>query len=393
MRLSVVAGCLCALIASTIVVIALVSPRMTSTVAAVHDIAKPAADEGYPPISPTGPHPKAVVDETDYDFGRMEVGEEQSHVFTIRNEGEAPLIIFKGPTTCQCTISDVESGAKAPGESAQVTLTWKPTIEAEQFSKGAEIRTNDPQNKKINFRILGIVASRLVILPSINWEAPDVQEGSLTQISGAVLSRVIDEFEILGIASKSPLVSAEAFPLAPEKLETQKGLCGYEIRVSIKPDMPVGGFKFPLTIKTDIPQRDSQGEPNQTMEVDVLVSGHRRGPIKVIGKEWIEEKMAIAMGTFESSAGKKVILPLFVRGASEELLLTEPPQCEPADLKVTLERDEKSKGTHVHYFLGVEYPAGAPRAHFSQESPAKIKLRMNLPGAEEIDLAVYLNAY
>ena len=63
----------------------------------------------------------AVVDETDYDFGRMEVGEEQSHVFTIRNEGEAPLVIVKGPTTCQCTISDVETGTKAPGESAKVT--------------------------------------------------------------------------------------------------------------------------------------------------------------------------------------------------------------------------------------------------------------------------------
>ncbi len=392
MRLSVVAGCLCALIVSTIVVIALVSPRMMSTVAAVSKAVTP-VDDGYPAIAPTGPYPKAVVDETDYDFGRMEVGEERSHVFTIRNEGEAPLELAKGPTTCQCTISDVEAGAKAPGESAKITLTWKPTIEAEQFGKGAEIRTNDPQNKKINFRILGIVASRLVILPSRDWEAPDVQEGTVTQISGAILSRVIDHFEILGIESKSPLVSAEALPPNPEKLESQKGLCGYEIRVSIKPEMPVGAFKFPLTIKTDIPQRDSQGELNKTMEVEVLISGHRRGPIKVVGKEWIEDRMAIAMGSFDASAGKKVTLSLFVRGASDDLQLTEPPLCEPADLKVTLVRDEKSKGTHMHYLLGIEYPAGAPRAHHPQDSPAKIKLRMNHPGAEEIDLAVYMSAF
>jgi hypothetical protein len=392
MRLSVVAGCLCALIVSTIVVVALVSPRMTSTVAAVSNAVKP-VDDGHPPISPTGPYPKAVVDETDYDFGRMEVGEEQSHVFTIRNEGEAPLVIVKGKTTCQCTISEVESGAKAPGESVKVTLTWKPTVEAEQFGKGADIFTNDPQNETIHLRILGIVAARLLTLPSKNWEAPDVQEGAPTEISGALMSPVVDKFEIVGFESKSPLVSAKAIPLTPEKLEPRKGLCGYEIRVSIRPEMPVGEFKIPLTIKTDLLQRDSQGELKKPIEIDVLISGHRRGPIKVIGKEWIEDRMAIAMGSFEASAGKKVTLPLFVRGSSEDLQLTEPPLCEPADLKVTLERDEKSKGTHMRYLLSVEYPAGAPRARYPEESPAKVRLRMNHPGAEEIDFAVYFNAF
>src|SRR5437763_1183339 len=80
-----------------------------------------------------------------------------------------------------------------------------------------------------------------------NWEAPDVQEGAPTQISGAILSPVVDQFEILGFESKSSLVSAEAIPLSPERLAPHKGLCGYEIRVSIKPEMPVGGFKIPLT--------------------------------------------------------------------------------------------------------------------------------------------------
>src|SRR5258707_1379935 len=57
-------------------------------------------------ISPTGPYPKAVV-EANYDFGRMEVGEERSHVYTIRNEGEAVLKIVNVGTTCQCTVSDM----------------------------------------------------------------------------------------------------------------------------------------------------------------------------------------------------------------------------------------------------------------------------------------------
>jgi hypothetical protein len=357
----------------------------------VKNIATP--DDGHPPISPTAPYPKAVVDDTDYDFGRMEVGEEQSHVFTIRNEGQAPLVIVKGPTTCQCTISDVETGTKAPGESAKVTLTWKPAAEAEQFGKGADIFTNDPEHTTIHLRILGMVAARLITLPSKNWEVRDVKDDAPIQVIGGVLSKVVDKFEIVGFESKSPLVSAEAVPLSSDRLGPHQALCGYEIRVSIKPEMPVGEFKIPLTIKTDILQRDSQGELKKPIEIDVLITGHRRGPIKIVGREWIEDQMAIAMGTFDASAGRKLTLPLFIRGASEDLQLTEPPLCEPSELKVTLERDEKSKGSHARFLLGVEYPAGAPRASYKEDKPARIKLRLNHPGAEELDLAVYFNAY
>src|SRR6516225_9403842 len=60
-------------------------------------------------ISPQGPYPKVVVD-ADFDFGRMEVNEERSHVFTIQNAGEAPLIFEYKGTTCQCTVADKKEG-------------------------------------------------------------------------------------------------------------------------------------------------------------------------------------------------------------------------------------------------------------------------------------------
>ncbi len=109
------------------------------------------------PISPTGPYPKAVVD-ADFNFGRMEVGEEREHVFTIRNEGEAPLLFKNDGTTCQCTVSDMEKGETrelAPGESFDIKLTWKPIVHVEMFSKGANFATNDPDHKKIFLQLMG----------------------------------------------------------------------------------------------------------------------------------------------------------------------------------------------------------------------------------------------
>jgi hypothetical protein len=392
MKLGAIIGGLLALIVSTAAVVAIMSPRVTATRQLVTNITKP-VDDGHPSVSPTAPWPKAFMDETEYDFGRMEVGEEQFHEFIIENRGDAPLIIKQGPSTCQCTVSQLETGELAPGASAKVTLKWKPTAETDQFGKGADLWTNDPKYRTIHLRILGIVAARVITVPSKNWEVPDIQEGVPGEIGGGVLSPVVDKFSIVGFESKSPLVSAEAFPLSEERLAPHKGLCGYEIRVSVKPEMPVGAFKFPLTIKTDLLQRDSQGELTKPMDIDVLISGHRRGPIKVIGTEWIEDRMGVAMGSFDAAVGKKVTLPLFVHGATENMKLTEPPVCDPPALKVTLARDEKSKGPHARFLLGVEYPAGSPRAHYTDEKPATVKLRLNQPGAEEFDLTVYFNAY
>src|SRR5689334_21555935 len=52
----------------------------------------------------SAPQPKAVIEETEFKFDCMEVGEERSHAFVIRNEGQAPLEVVAGPTTCQCTV-------------------------------------------------------------------------------------------------------------------------------------------------------------------------------------------------------------------------------------------------------------------------------------------------
>ncbi|MCG8583169.1 MAG: DUF1573 domain-containing protein, partial [Pirellulales bacterium] len=60
------------------------------------------------PLPPAdGPQPKAVAVEPSFDFGSMMGGDKGRHEFVIRNDGEYPLQLAKGKTSCKCTISDL----------------------------------------------------------------------------------------------------------------------------------------------------------------------------------------------------------------------------------------------------------------------------------------------
>jgi hypothetical protein len=401
MRVGVVIAGVCAVILSTYFVVALLSPPKP-VVEAKRDVPEtaivPTAGDDFPPLAKAPPYPRAVVDEKEHDFGRMEVAEEKSHAFTIRNDGEAPLLLVKGPTTCQCTVSDLETGELAVGKSAKITLKWKPAAQAEQFSKGADIRTNDPENRTIHLRILGMVTPRLVTAPETTWESPDLLEREPTTFTGAVLSPIAESFQIAALECPSPLISADAVPLNRQQLAAKHGRSGYMIRVTVSPDIPIGPFTFPLKIKTDLPARRVDGTlSDELMEMEVLLTGHRRGPIRILGGSgWDEKNMAVILGSFDVGVGKKVSLPMFVRGeGAGEFHLVEPPACEPAALQVTIEQDGQpsSTGKVGRFRLNVGYPPGSPKANHRSDNPGKIRLRTSLPDAPVIDLLVYFAAY
>src|SRR3990172_2361335 len=82
--------------------------------------------EPPPPISPAGPYPKVVTGERVFEFGTMAKNEMRKHKFTLRNEGQAKLLLSKGPTNCRCTITELAQREIAPGSSTEVELSWTP---------------------------------------------------------------------------------------------------------------------------------------------------------------------------------------------------------------------------------------------------------------------------
>ncbi|MGQ0634193.1 MAG: DUF1573 domain-containing protein [Planctomycetaceae bacterium] len=337
-----------------------------------------------------GAQPVAVFDQTEFEFGNMEVGEERSHEFTIRNEGEAPLKIKQGRTECKCTISDLDKLKEIPaGGSATVTLTWKPVAEAESFVKGAEVLTNDPQRPSIVLRIQGHVLATLMAAPEGDWHFPEVAESGETPLQHIIGSPVHESFNVVEIVCANPAVKAEAVPLSKIEALQSRLKSGYAIQVRLQPLLPVGVFRIPLTIKTDLP-RDEESNA----EITVYLSGNRRGPLRIMGREWVEEQSSLLLGNFSAQEGKKVKLLLIVPQDPPGGLQFSEMERDPPELNVALERDETYKGAGgKRYHLLVAYPAKSPRTLRGEFNPGRIKLNTNHPQAPTLQLSVFFNAH
>lgn len=74
--------------------------------------------------APTGPVAKFNFTEKEFDFGEITEGDKVTHVFNYTNTGEVPLTITNVRTTCGCTAPNWSREPLAPGESAELTVTF-----------------------------------------------------------------------------------------------------------------------------------------------------------------------------------------------------------------------------------------------------------------------------
>ncbi|MBS0266937.1 MAG: DUF1573 domain-containing protein [Planctomycetes bacterium] len=346
----------------------------------------------------SGPQPEVLVSEFEWQFGSMALGETRSHDFIFTNRGKGPLTIKMGETTCQCTYGDLKAGEQRvipPGSSETIKLTWKPTGATDYFSKGAEILTDDPKQPSINLRVTGKVAEQVTVFPGIEWECPEIFESKSVVCRGGLLSTILDSFNVTSVEARGKPLKFEVLPMTPEQLDdSRKSKSGYEIRVTIPPDMDMGAFRFPVHIKTDVPSiTEAEGDSGKFVEFDVTVMGVRKGPITFAGPHWLDEKMAVSLGQFELAKGREVSVPMFIRNPpAEGFKLTKPPEVTPSDLKVEIIPDDRGQGKALRCVLKVSYPASGPRVDHQSLNPGRIHLSTNHPGAPEIDLIVYLSS-
>ncbi|APZ96815.1 DUF1573 domain-containing protein [Fuerstiella marisgermanici] len=359
--------------------------------------AKPLPEPGAPeeaerPVaSENGPWPKAVAEELEFDFGRMVVGGEQDHVFTIENEGEADLELLEGEPTCKCTKFELSRRIVPPGESAELTIRWVGKFKDANFAHGGRIYTNDPELPEFGVRVVGIVDQSFDILPTDVWNVPTSIGDGGTKVEGYILSRVFEDFEITDFKCDSPDFETTVTKLTPERiegLEMRDGvLSGYEVAVSVKPDMKPGLIESKLHLTMD------KGDGEATIELHA----QKDGPIRILpqpGVSWSAERNGLGLGRFRATDGRKASLILLVDHTDfeDELEFTSI-ESHPTFVNVELDSSKAGTGKRRRYTLNVSIPPGIPAMTRNRDDPATIKIQTNHPSGQSIDIKASFVAF
>ena len=84
-----------------------------------------------------------VEGDVTFDFGDIkEADGPVTHVFKIKNTGEAPLVVTKVVASCGCTSPDWTKEPIAPGKNGEVKVTFDPTGRPNTFAKTISIYSN-----------------------------------------------------------------------------------------------------------------------------------------------------------------------------------------------------------------------------------------------------------
>jgi len=359
---------------------------------------KPAPTVEDLPLPKSGPYGKAEIEESEFNFGTRLVGTNDEHTFPIRNVGEGELKFKLGKPSCQCTGVEVfkangdlvpeGEGSLAPGESINVLIKWKMVARLEKFRHGAPLFTTDPEQRKIQLSITGMVDSPFHLSPEGVWDFGEMSSTEPSTAEGTLASSVYDHFTLLEEPRDNPQVKVTWETADAEAIRARGGKFGYKIKVEANPAVAVGLFRESIKLK-------AVGDPETDGQIiEFTVTGHRSGPIEVRGvvggAGFNVNSNRLVFQDFPATSGKTVKMTVFVKHFDEELVLK---SVEPDDTryKVRLLEGGKTLGKSKSYQLEVEIPPGPPGKHRDEDGDVLI-LHLNHPEAPDFRLILDYNA-
>jgi hypothetical protein len=186
--------------------------------------------------------PRAVLGDALYDFGTVKQGTTLSHTISLRNAGEAPLVI----ETIASSLPTLSIRAKriiAPAEEATITLELDTGGLSGEVRDDVIVHTNDPKAPRLSFRIQGQVHSAFQILPrpmialsAFRWEA-ETKAGGVT-----IVNQEESPLEILGKRVEGNHFTVDLTPIEQGRR--------YQLAVRLLPTAPAGHANGRITLST-----------------------------------------------------------------------------------------------------------------------------------------------
>ncbi len=105
---------------------------------------------------PTGA-PRIQVEPESFDFGKAQPGRTLRKEFTIRNFGDAALVIEGVSTTCGCTAAISAQSRVEPGGRTSLRVTFETRSFSGKVERHVLIRSNDPKTPLLQVRVSATV--------------------------------------------------------------------------------------------------------------------------------------------------------------------------------------------------------------------------------------------
>jgi hypothetical protein len=341
--------------------------------------AKPAGGNS----APQGPR-AVVVNGERFDFGSMDRFGKGTHEFLIKNEGDAPLELTLGKTTCKCTISDLADNNLAPGETTSVTLEWTVKTGDPQFEQSAEILTNDPSHNPVSVSIYGAVIDTLKAEePQITLNELSANESTTVRMRvfayKAPELKVVDHQWVKAELADHFQVAFE--PLTEEELRAKKATAGTAVVVKVLPGLPLGQLSQVLKVTFDIPDHDP---------LEIPLFGSVVSDVSIAGPGVTPARLLVNLGTVQSGTAVKRTAYIMFKGPHREgaqlaLASVTPEQ----EIQATLGEALRDNPKVDRYPLTIELPATlAPIARAADENYAQIKITTSHPQVKELVVKV-----
>jgi len=103
------------------------------------------------------PAPRIRVEPEAFDFGKTLPGKTLRKEFTLRNFGDAELVIEGVSTTCGCTAAITAKTRLEAGGSTQLQVTLETRSYSGKLERQVLVRSNDPKTPLLSVRVSATV--------------------------------------------------------------------------------------------------------------------------------------------------------------------------------------------------------------------------------------------
>ncbi|MGE0822478.1 MAG: DUF1573 domain-containing protein [Candidatus Binatia bacterium] len=212
------------------------------------------------------PAPRIAFQESVYDFGKVEQGDQVNHLFHFTNQGDRDLRIEAVKTSCGCTAAVISSEVIPPGKEGTISATFDTSKFFGEKVKTVTVHSNDPTQPVVTLTLQGEIAV------DVSAEPAQVYLGKIRRGAGAthsveLLADASKNITITDVTTDSPLVSLRTVALEKD------GRKGKKLFVSLRKDAPLGRVSTEIAVKTNSPKRPLFTIP---------VFGHIEGDLLVV---------------------------------------------------------------------------------------------------------------